>query len=126
MNKIVVFVGISCIFGYWKFHQSTKQYFIAPIVVESPQSKKQLFFVGFKKRPTEALLKPYKNAVFAADLERKAGIAPEKKFYAFGKNISAIMHRALPPPQASMVSRLAVRIGLCFSRFSICFGVRLS
>jgi hypothetical protein len=38
-----------------------------------PVKQKKLIFVGFKKRLQEALLKPYKNAFFAADLKRTAG-----------------------------------------------------
>jgi multiple antibiotic resistance protein len=44
-------------------------------------------------------------------------------YYFLGKKISAIMHRALPPPQASMVSKLELKISACFSSCSICLGV---
>jgi hypothetical protein len=35
-------------------------------------------------------------------------------FLLLGKKISAIMHQALPPPQASMVSKLELKISACF------------
>jgi hypothetical protein len=44
-----------------------------------PVKQKKLIFVGFKKRLQEALLKPYKNAFFAADLKRTAGESSLKK-----------------------------------------------
>ena len=48
--------------------------FLAPIVAKSPQGKKKLIFVDFSERPAEAPEKAYKNAFFAADLQRKAGV----------------------------------------------------
>ncbi|PKP15033.1 MAG: hypothetical protein CVU07_11835, partial [Bacteroidetes bacterium HGW-Bacteroidetes-23] len=42
--------------------------------------KKQISFVGFTKRPKEALGKAYKTFVFQKNLEWKAGVASEKSF----------------------------------------------
>jgi hypothetical protein len=44
-------------------------------------------------------------------------------FLSFWQEKPAIMHLALPPPQASIVSKLELRIVACFSNCSICFGL---
>jgi hypothetical protein len=47
-----------------------------------------LFFVGIKKRPTEALFMAYKKSIVCKNLEWKAGLA-SKKVFSFQSQLAA-------------------------------------